>query len=245
MLGNRRTSVGAEGVGRDVRNPKAVRFWLGTAHRGQRSRRHIYVADPLAVQKRLTASGGHPLAYCLAEGSTALSGAMGPPRTSLTDAEHALWASYVSRIRPLPGRPRRPVATRPDPVVMPPARSGAAVTARDGPPVLAPLSIGVQPSSVDNTSWRRFRTGRLPSTRALDLHGHTAQHAFQAMVAFLRAAHAEGLRCVEVVTGQGDVLRRELPLWLNLPELRTIVLAAAHPHVTNPGSVRLLLRRTR
>jgi hypothetical protein len=42
-------------------------------------------------------------------------------------------------------------------------------------------------------------------------------------------------------------------LWLNLPEIRPLVLAAAHPHTSsamhshaaNPGSVRLLLRRPR
>jgi DNA-nicking Smr family endonuclease len=39
------------------------------------------------------------------------------------------------------------------------------------------------------------------------------------------------------------VLRRELPLWLNLPALRPLVLAASHPHPANPGSVKLLLRR--
>ena len=44
---------------------------------------------------------------------------------------------------------------------------------------------------------------------------------------------------------EGGVLRRELPLWLNLPEIRPLVLAAAHPHAANPGSVRLLLRRAR
>jgi len=79
----------------------------------------------------------------------------------------------------------------------------------------------------------------------LDLHGHTAQRAFHSLAAFLRAASADGARCVEVVTGQGGVLRREVPLWLNLPELRGLVLAAAHPHAANPGSVRLLLRRAR
>jgi hypothetical protein len=49
------------------------------------------------------------------------------------------------------------------------------------------------------------------------------------------------------------VLRREFALWLNLPDIRRLLLAAAHPrtssamhsHVTNPGSVRLLLRRRR
>ena len=39
------------------------------------------------------------------------------------------------------------------------------------------------------------------------------------------------------------MLRRELPLWLNLPDLRPLVLAASHPHAANNGSVRLLLRR--
>jgi DNA-nicking Smr family endonuclease len=54
----------------------------------------------------------------------------------------------------------------------------------------------------------------------------------------------------EVITGRGateggGVLRRELPLWLNLPDLRPMVLAVTHPHPGNPGSVRLLLRRPR
>jgi DNA-nicking Smr family endonuclease len=76
--------------------------------------------------------------------------------------------------------------------------------------------------------------------------------------AFLRIAQTDRVRCVEIVTGRGDgerggVLRRELALWLNLPDIRPMVLAAVHPHtssamhshVANSGSVRLLLRRPR
>jgi len=97
----------------------------------------------------------------------------------------------------------------------------------------------------------------LLSARKLDLHGMTAQHAFHALREFLRAAHADRLRCVEIVTGRGGpdggVLRRELPFWLNRPDIRPLVLAASHPHtssamhanVANAGSVRLLLRRPR
>jgi DNA-nicking Smr family endonuclease len=90
------------------------------------------------------------------------------------------------------------------------------------------------------------------------LHGMTAQQAFHALRSFLRAAHGDRLRCVEIVTGRGDgehggVLRREFALWLNLPDIRPLVLAAVHPHASNalhsnaanPGSVRLLLRRPR
>ena len=122
----------------------------------------------------------------------------------------------------------------------------------------ASLAIGAAPAGVDRATWQRFRTGKLAALRKLDLHGMTAQHAFQAVSGFLRAAVADGVRCVEIVTGRGTasgnprggfegtgVIRREFPLWLNRPDLRPLVLAAAHPHAANPGAVRLLLRRAR
>ena len=112
------------------------------------------------------------------------------------------------------------------------------------------LGVGAHPAGLDRGTWTRFRTGRLPPLRTLDLHGRTAQRAFLALDAFLRAAHGDRVRCVEVITGRGDgagggVLRRELPMWLNLPALRPLVLAPSHPHAANPGAVRLLLRRPR
>ena len=71
-----------------------------------------------------------------------------------------------------------------------------------------------------------------------------------ALQAFLAIAQADGLRCVEVITGKGSgetggVIKREFPMWINLPTLRPLVLAASHPHAANSGSVRLLLRRPR
>jgi DNA-nicking Smr family endonuclease len=167
-----------------------------------------------------------------------------PRRTRLTEADRAIWASYASRIRPLAGRDRPSAMAPATPTVMPQTQPRQ-TAARPDRRVLAPLAVGAHPGGVDSATWHRFRTGKLPAARVLDLHGHTAQRAFHSLATFLRAAHAEGLRCVEVVTGQGGVLRRELPLWLNLPELRGVVLAAAHPHAANPGAVRLLLRRAR
>ncbi len=172
-----------------------------------------------------------------------------PRRSRLTDADRAIWASYASRISPLPGRsqPAQPAIPEP-PAVLPP-RPRQIATARVSRGLAQPLAVGDHPGGVDSATWQRFRTGKLPAARLLDLHGQTAQRAFHALMAFLRTAHADRLRCVEVVTGRGSagegVLRRELPLWLNLPDIRPLVLAAAHPHAGNPGSVRLLLRRVR
>jgi DNA-nicking Smr family endonuclease len=159
----------------------------------------------------------------------------------LTEADRALWASYAGRVTPLASRANP--SAGPKPAAPPPTPPAPAAGQHIGGAPIAPLTIGTQPGGIDTANWQRFRTGRLRVTRTLDLHGHTAQRAFLALASFLRSAQAEGLRCVEVVTGQGSVLRRELPLWLNLPEFRSLVLAAAHPHPANPGSVRLLLRR--
>jgi DNA-nicking Smr family endonuclease len=167
-----------------------------------------------------------------------------PRRTRLTESDRALWAKFTGGTRPLSGRTSIP-ARQHQAAVTPPARQRPAKPIPTAPLPLAPLSIGAQPSGVDTASWQRLRTGRLLPVRTLDLHGHTAQRAFHALAGFLRTAQAEGVRCVEVVTGQGAVLRRELPLWLDQQEFRRLVLAAAHPHGANPGAVRLLLRRIR
>ena len=112
------------------------------------------------------------------------------------------------------------------------------------------MTIGDPNGGVDRATWDRFRSGKITAMRKLDLHGMTAQRAFHALLAFIRSAHADRVRCVEVVTGRGSgetggVIRREFPLWLNLPDIRPLILGASHPHPANPGSVRLLLRRVR
>jgi DNA-nicking Smr family endonuclease len=110
------------------------------------------------------------------------------------------------------------------------------------------MEVGTNPGGLDKSSWNRFRSGKLPVMRTIDLHGRTVQRAYDALHAFLITAHADQVRCVEVITGRGSgenggAIRRELPIWLNQPSLRPFVLAATHPHPANPGSVRLLLRR--
>jgi DNA-nicking Smr family endonuclease len=181
-----------------------------------------------------------------------------PPRTrGLTEADLMLWANYATQIAPLRGRPGKqpPEPSPPPPAGEPPApspppRPKVAAQASKPRMMASPLSVGSQPGGIDKATWHRFQSGKLITARTLDLHGMTAQRAFHALVSFLRTAHAEQVRCVEVVTGRGSgetggVIRREFPHWLNLPEIRPLILGAAHPHALNPGSVRLILRRIR
>jgi DNA-nicking Smr family endonuclease len=176
-----------------------------------------------------------------------------PRRRGLTETDRAEWSAFTRTIRPLRGtRPKaksktsEPEPARPEP---PRPSTSPARPARARAPAQA-LSVGNQPGGLDTASWNRLRGGKLPPERTLDLHGRTAQRAFRALETFLHTAHADQVRCVEIITGRGQgetggVLKRELPLWLNLPTLRPLVLAATYPHPANPGAVRLLIRRTR
>jgi DNA-nicking Smr family endonuclease len=161
---------------------------------------------------------------------------------TLTEKDRLDWDAYASR-----GSLAVPKPVDRGPEVAAPAIAPAP---RRAAKKADPLAVGDQPGGLDKASWHRFRSGRLGPERTLDLHGRTAQRAHTALQSFLHTAHAEGVRCVEVVTGRGageagGVLRRELPMWLNLPDLRPLVLAASYPHPANQGAVRLLLRRRR
>jgi DNA-nicking Smr family endonuclease len=172
-----------------------------------------------------------------------------PPRQRLSDQDRADWAAYARQVRLLPGK--KPIQT---PLTQP-TQAGATAplpqpTRGNIPGRQQPaLVTGEHPPGLDRATWNRFRTGKTPAARTLDLHGKTADAAHRALTHFLHAAQADQIRCVEIITGRGSgehggVIRRELPHWLNQPALRPVILAASHPHALNPGSTRLLLRRT-
>jgi DNA-nicking Smr family endonuclease len=173
-------------------------------------------------------------------------------RRGLTEADRALWQAYTARaaVAPLPGKalPAPPPEPIPPTITPPPPAAPSPPTRPKGPP--PELHVGAAPPGLDARRWKDLRRGRTRPERILDLHGRRAHDAHSAVRRFLAEAAADGVRCVAIVTGKGStpeggVLRRELPHWLNAPELRPYLLGAAHPHTTNPGAVHLLLRRRR
>ena len=173
-------------------------------------------------------------------------------RRGLTQAERAEWAAFARTVTPLPDRDI-PEAANPtdEPAGTPPvAHQPVEASAPNRRVPASALQVGTAPGGLDAGSWNRLRTGKLTPARTLDLHGHTVHRAYVALHAFLHAAHGDRLRCVEIITGKGSgesggAIRRELPLWLNTPTVRPLVLAATYRHAANQGSVLLLLRRTR
>jgi DNA-nicking Smr family endonuclease len=143
----------------------------------------------------------------------------------LSKADLQLWAAFSQNIMLLPGKTRLPTETEP-------AKT---------PPPAAPL----QPPSRRTRETGSLTAGKIRTLRTLDLHGHTAARAHHAVRHFIERAYAEQIRCVEIITGNGEILHRELPYWLNAPALRPLILAITHPHAANTGAVRILLKRIR
>ncbi|WP_431282580.1 Smr/MutS family protein [Humitalea sp. 24SJ18S-53] len=176
-----------------------------------------------------------------------------PPRhRNVSPQEVALWGAWAERagVAPMPGKALPPTPARPPPVVAAAVPPGAAPAPAVRRPPPWEIAVGAPPPGIDSNRWKDLRRGRTRPERTLDLHGRTAQQAHGAVRAFLAGAAHDGLRCVCIVTGKGavphgGVLKRELPFWLNAADLRPLVLALAHPHAANSGSVHVLLRRRR
>jgi DNA-nicking Smr family endonuclease len=163
----------------------------------------------------------------------------------LSKADLQLWAAYSQTLKLLPGKTR--LAVEPEPLATPalPEQPGITVQKVKARSQAKQIEVGAPPPGLDKSSWRKFRSGESRAARVLDLHGMTAARAHHATLQFILTAYAQQLRVVEIITGKGEVLLRELPHWLNAPQLRPLILALAHPHAANTGSVRILIRRTR
>jgi DNA-nicking Smr family endonuclease len=159
---------------------------------------------------------------------------------SLTPDEEDLWSLVVRTVRPLrsaapakklateSGRAEKTTPLRDTPR---PVKKGAALeaeAARPGPraagsPALAPIM---------RKEKQKLARGHETIDARIDLHGMTQTEAHAALRNLLQRSQAKGAKFVLVITGKGlpnsalngrGVLRRQVPLWLALPEFRRYV----------------------
>jgi DNA-nicking Smr family endonuclease len=168
-------------------------------------------------------------------------------RRPLSEEERALWTGFVRSIEPLPRTKRvKPVATAGEASPLsppPPLRATAQATAPPAKsPPLAPF---------DRRLKQRVARGRDAIDARIDLHGLTQAEAHRELLRFVRQAQADGAKIALVVTGKGDrhgergVLKRQVPLWLALPEFRPFVVGFEDAHVSHGGQGALYLRLRR
>jgi DNA-nicking Smr family endonuclease len=185
----------------------------------------------------------------------------GRPVRGLRADDRALWETIIRSITPL--KRRRPQA-RPLPSAgeddAAPVKSSASKTAAKPQPVAVrparPVAHAPPLAPIGRRAKQKLARGAQAIDARIDLHGLTQGEAHLALTRFLRHAQAGGARFVLVITGKGargdlaserGVLKRQVPMWLNLPELRDYVVGfeAAHGGHGGEGALYVQVRRPR
>lgn len=183
-------------------------------------------------------------------------------RRELSDEEHELWRGIARSVKPLRKRAARqandvkPAPAKPTvakPAVAKPAKGAKAAKSAKPVSVVTPTAKIPAPPRLARREKQQLARGRVTIDKRIDLHGLTQAEAHAALGHFLRRAQHDGARFVLVITGKGTrvsdpergVLRRQVPHWLGLPELRDIVLGFEEAHVAHGGEGALYVRLRR
>lgn len=159
----------------------------------------------------------------------------------LRDDERKLWDVVSKGVKPLRTRPGLPAGVAdpaPEKLRKKPAASPDALPSPGGLPPLAPLG---------RRERAKVARGKVDIGARIDLHGHTQAEAHHELLAFLRKSAVADKRMVLVITGKSGVLRRQVPHWLSLPDMRELIVgfeAAAIRH-GGEGALYVRLRRIR
>lgn len=184
-----------------------------------------------------------------------MTGGGGGKKRGMTGEDKALWDEIAKSIRPLPGR-RTKVGHEPEALsVADQISKGAEKRNR---PVTAPAAKRRDPPApplapIDRKLKTKLSRGSTGIDAKLDLHGHTQAEAKSRLLRFLETAQAREHALVLVITGkgkrsdeswsnEGGVLKRQVPLWLALPEFRTLVIGFEQAGIRHGGAGALYIR---
>lgn len=127
-------------------------------------------------------------------------------------------------------------------------------------PEKQPTRTSSQPPQLDARTEQKIKRGQMPIEGTLDLHGKNQEQAHRQLQSFVMSSHAQGKRCLLIITGKGrstaggeifdipeGVLKQKVPMWLFLPPLNQMVLKifTAQPKHGGGGALYVYLRRNR
>ncbi len=174
----------------------------------------------------------------------------------LSPEERRLWSHVARLVTPMTGM-ALPPDPEPEEKPAPAAPAGAPPPVPPPPPPRKPSLPPLAP--VERRTLVALRRGRKDVDSVIDLHGMRQEEAHVALIGFLHRAQSAGHGIVLVITGKGGaasgggifeergVLRRMVPHWLRLPDLRSLVIGfeEASPQHGGSGALYVRLRRRR
>lgn len=176
----------------------------------------------------------------------------------LTEEEKALWHDVAKTAKPL-ARRRKTAIAKTDAAIAPAVENALTVPAKRAvrvtlPPVKPAPKAAPPLAPLTRREKTRIAKGQRDIDARIDLHGMTQARAHRALIAFLHRSAGDGASVVLVITGKGrtvgpeserGILRRQVPLWLGLPELRSLVVGYETAHIGHGGEGALYVRLRR
>jgi DNA-nicking Smr family endonuclease len=169
-------------------------------------------------------------------------------RRRLSEDERALWRGFAREVTPLRRGADAALGVTPD-------QAGPQAPPRKVRDESSPAKQAPALTQFDRRLRQRVARGVAAIDARLDLHGMTQRQAHTALLHFLAQAQAQNAKVALVVTGKGvgataaaserGVLRRQVPLWLALPEFRRFIVSFEQAHASHGGEGALYLRLRR
>ena len=186
---------------------------------------------------------------------------MSTRRPKLTEEERTLWGRVTRSVLPLRQKRMRvdlemgSLESKAKPAAHARLHGKAAPKVASKPAPKAESRVEPKPAPLDRRQKRRLARGAEPIDARIDLHGRTQSEAHALLLTFLHAAQRDGAKFVLVITGKGlrgddhrsgrGVLKRHVPLWLQLPEFRSCVVGFEQAHIGHGGEGALYVRLRR
>ncbi|WP_243369072.1 Smr/MutS family protein [Microvirga solisilvae] len=177
---------------------------------------------------------------------------------NLSPEERRLWSHVARHVKPMKGKAHPP---EPESEERPATAPAPQIALSPPPPLPPPQKKPSLPplAPVERKTLQALRRGRKDVDSVIDLHGMRQEEAHFALIGFLHRAQNSGYSVVLVITGKGGapvntglfdergVLRRMVPHWLRLPDLRSLVVGfeEASPQHGGSGALYVRLRRRR
>jgi DNA-nicking Smr family endonuclease len=180
-------------------------------------------------------------------------------RTKKLSAEdRQVWTHVVRSVTPLD--PERAAAFKDELAAAPPVEAPAAPKPAARARPVAPPQVPAPPplAPLEKRLRQRLSRGKAEVDARLDLHGLTQDAAHRRLFTFLVQAQRDGQKVVIVITGKGGtrragldpadpyaergVLRRMVPHWLTLPEMRSLVIGFEEASLGHGGTGALYVR---
>lgn len=176
---------------------------------------------------------------------------------SLSPEDRELWGKVARTLTPLDADRARELenalAKTSEAVPEKTVESPGTATAIKAPSAARPPKAPLPLHQLEHRYRRKVVRGVKAIDARIDLHGLTQHQAHDRLRGFVYQAQARRHQIVLVITGKGGgsdhaymdergVLRRMVPQWLSMPDLRSVVLGYEEAHASHGGAGALYVR---